>query len=189
MITSITYSRANAVAEDEKPMKLVDSNNSADGAGSGCFSLWPAPGFLFGYGYPVERWDVVSEVRHGGTPVEGKKVNGFLKRSASFRRRRYRFVRCGVAERQMGYALQLRRGATEFGVRLPGSVSKAAVLDNPDAVSKAGCHKNPRPNGRYSQRCCRFAADCHNVLFRRYAVEQQVAETGTRLSWEEVRKE
>ena len=118
-----------------------NSTISAVGAGSERGTQWPAPGFLFGCGYPVERWDVASELRQGGRPVLGKRVNGFLQWTASFRRRRYRFARCGAVERQTGYATQLRRCATESGVRLPACVSKGMALDSPGAVPQEAATK------------------------------------------------
>jgi len=139
-------------------MKFQHFNNSAVGAGTYVVSQWPASGFRFAYGYPVEGWDVVCETRQGGISAEGNRVNGFLKMTASLWRRRYRFVRCGVVERQTGCALQLRRGMAESGARLPCLVSKGADMDSRGAVPKAGCHKNPRPGGRYFHRCCQLAA-------------------------------
>ncbi len=142
-------------SEDE--MKFQNFNNSAVGAGIYVVSQWPASGFRFAFGYPVEGWDVVCEARQGGIIAEGKKVNGFLKLTAPSLRRRYWFARCGVARRQTGCALQLRRGMAESGVRLPCLVSKGADMDSRGAVPKAGCHKNPRPNGRYFKGCCKLA--------------------------------
>ena len=134
--------------KDENPMKLLTSNNSAVGAGSGRFSHWPASGYRFDCGYPFDVRDVAFDTRHGGIEVLGNKVNGFLKSTAP----------ASVAEGphaggagvgQSGYTTQLCRGVTESGVRLPGAVSKDAGLDSPGAVSEAGSHKNPRPDGRY----------------------------------------
>ena len=127
--------------ECEMPMLHHNSTISAVGAGSDSSTRWPAPGFLFGCGYPIDGWDVASEVRQGGRPVLGNKVNGFLKWTASFRRRRYRFARCGVVGRQTGYATQLRRCATEPGVRLPAFVSKGMALDSPGAVPEEAATK------------------------------------------------
>ncbi len=118
-----------------------NSTISAVGAGSECCTRWPAPGFLFGCGYPVDGWDVASGLRQGGRPVLGKKVNGFLKWTASSRRRRYRFARYGVVERQTGYATHLRRCATESGAWLPTSVSKGQKLDSPGAVPQEAATK------------------------------------------------
>jgi len=151
--------------EDENPMKLLTSKNSAVGAGSDSCSQWPASGYRFGGGYPFNVWDVAVETRHGGIEVLGNKVNGFLKSTAP----------ASVAEGphaggagvgQSGYTTQLCRGVTESGARLPGAVSKGAVLDSPGAVPQAGSHKNPRPDGRYFECGHRMMAACRQSISR-----------------------
>ncbi len=158
-------SRVQAAAEGENPMKLLTSKNSAVGAGSDRCSQWPASGYRFGGGYPFDVRDVGVETRHGGIEVLGNKVNGFLKSTAP----------ASVAEGphaggagvgQSGYTTQLCRGVTESGARLPGAVSKGAVLDSPGAVPQAGSHKNPRPDGRYFECGHRMMAACRQSISR-----------------------
>ena len=153
--------------EDENPMNISTSNNSAVGAGSGSCAQWPASGYRFDCGYPFDVRDVAFETRHGGIEVLGNKVNGFLKSTAP----------ASVAEGphaggagvgQSGYTTQLCRGVAESEVRLPGAVSKGAGLDSPGAVSEAGSHKNPRPDGRYLQCGYRRVAACRRSILKRH---------------------
>ncbi len=136
----IDNSRADDSADDEDPMNTSQSNNSAVGAGSGCISRWPAPGYRFVCGYPTDVWDVAIESRQGGIYVLGNKVNGFLKWTAPAPVAEGHHAG-GAGAGQMGYATQLCRGVTESGDRLPETVSKGAVPDSSVAVLEEAATK------------------------------------------------